>query len=176
MRAAPAFSGFNVTWSGFRDLEYSVVAYEAAVGLCDEWNDTARVPLLDMGAATSHFFGRTSNADGSSCTWESVTTSTLCRLPQGAKYCAVVRALNEHGLWGERKRSSYVRVCRQPPHPGRVWDGISAAGDEVDYVDASQSSITLHWQGAQCLLPPPMATSADTSCVSPPRPWSVDAY
>ena len=116
---SPEDQSLRIMWAGFNDPQYRLREYEAGMGPCDEWET---IPLLKMGLATSHNFSRIEDSPGS-CTWESVTTSTACRLPHNSTYCGVVRVENEHHLWGPRRRTDGVRVCTLGPIAGVVRQG-----------------------------------------------------
>ena len=123
--------------------ELGVSHYEAGIGPCDEWQS---FELLPMNLNASHNFGRT-ECEGS-CTWESVTTTSVCRLPHNSTYCSVVRAQNTHGLWGPRIRSDGVRVCTAGPTAGTVSDGVSLLyGEELDFT--AKGEVELSWDGSQ---------------------------
>lgn len=117
--------------------------YEAGLGLCEQWTSLALDP---MGLQTTHAFGHTADASGSTCTWESglYSLTTSCLLPY-VQLCAVVRAKNAHGLWGSRRRSPYLRVCRSVPAAGSVSDGLTVDGDEMDFT--AEATTTLRWRG-----------------------------
>ena len=131
-----------VEWS-FNDTEYGAVQkYEAGVGPCAE---AETLTLLPMGTAINHTFSRTQAPDGS-CDWESVTTSSACRLAHNATFCSIVRAQNTHGIWGARVSSNGIRVCTLGPVAGTVSDGTSSLyGEELDFTSAS--SVLLSWSG-----------------------------
>ena len=134
--------GWNSDGSVIGGLEeLGVSHYEAGIGPCDEWQSFA---LLPMDLNTSHSFGRTETVG--SCTWESVTTTSVCRLPHNSTYCAVVRAQNTHGLWGPRVRSDGVRVCTAGPTAGTVSDGVSVLyGEELDFTARGEAELS--WDG-----------------------------
>ena len=122
--------------------ELGVSHYEAGIGPCNEWQS---LTLLPMNLSASHSFGRTER--GGSCTWESVTTTSVCRLPHNSTYCSVVRAQNTHGLWGPRIRSDGVRVCTAGPTAGTVSDGVSLLyGEELDFTAKGEAELS--WDGS----------------------------
>lgn len=96
-----------------------------------------------MGLVTTHTF----RPAGSGCSWPSgLSTHSGCDLPHSSTYCVVVRALNAHGLWGERKHSNGQTVCTAGPAAGVVLDGTSAVdGSEADYTALEQVSTS--WSG-----------------------------
>ena len=142
--------------------ELGVSHYEAGIGPCDEWQN---VKLLPMDLNTSHSFGRTERSG--SCTWESVTATSVCRLPHNSTYCSVVRAQNTHGLWGPRIRSDGVRVCTAGPTGGTVSDGVSVLyGEELELDFTARGEAELSWDG-----PTSMARMGRASSVpQPPHP------
>ena len=122
--------------------ELGVSHYEAGIGPCNEWQS---LTLLPMNLNASHNFGRTEREG--SCTWESVTTTSVCRLPHNSTYCSVVRAQNTHGLWGPRIRSDGVRVCTAGPTAGTVSDGVSVLyGEELDFTAKGEAELS--WDGS----------------------------
>ena len=125
--------------------ELGVSHYEAGIGPCDTWQSFA---LLPMNLNASHSFGRTENKSKGSCTWDSVTATSVCRLPHNSIYCSVVRAQNTHGLWGPRIRSDGVRVCTAGPTAGTVSDGRSVLDGEKELDFTASSNITLSWDGS----------------------------
>ena len=122
--------------------ELGVSHYEAGIGPCDEWQNFT---LLPMNLNVSHSFARTESDD--LCTWESVTATSVCRLPHNSIYCSVVRAQNTHGLWGPRIRSDGVRVCTAGPTAGTVSDGVSVLyGEELDFTAKGEAELS--WDGS----------------------------
>ena len=156
-------NGWDADGSKVDSLEkLGVSHYEAGIGPCDEWQN---VTLLPMDLNTSHSFGRTETGD--SCTWESVTSTSVCRLPHGSKYCAVVRAQNTHGLWGPRVVSNGIFVCTAGPTAGTVSDGVSILyGEELDFT--GKNEVELSWDGSHSIAKDRPAVSAAglaTSCI-----------
>lgn len=73
-------------------------------------------------------------------------SSSTCRLVHNTSYCAVVRAINKHGIIGDRVRSNGVKVCTQLPVAGIVWEQDGYSSRLLDYVGASRD-ITCAWSG-----------------------------
>ena len=72
--------------------------------------------------------------------------SATCRLAHNTSYCAVVRAINQHGLPGERVRSTGVRICSQPPVAGIVWEQDGDSPALLDFIGEVRD-ITCAWRG-----------------------------
>ena len=73
-------------------------------------------------------------------------SSASCRLTHNTSYCAVVRAVNIHGIQSERVRSNGVRICTQPPVAGVVWDQDGDLPALLDFVGTPRN-ITCAWSG-----------------------------
>ena len=124
-----------VLWQGFRDEEYENIArYEAGFGRCAEWEE---LRLEDVNASTNLTAAPYVIPGTETCVWSNLkcpSCRSSCRLPHNSTYCAVVRAMNTHGLWGQRIRSNGVTVCTLGPVAGTVSDGVSGLyGEEMDF-------------------------------------------
>ena len=96
----------GVTDIGGRHDELGVSHYEAGIGPCNAWQSFA---LLPMDLALNHTFTRTES--GGSCSWESVTTTSVCTLPHASTYCTVVRAQNSRAPRSNTGRDVRGRSC-----------------------------------------------------------------
>lgn len=80
-------------------------------------------------------------------------TSSTCLLQHNTTYCAVIRAINAHGLQSERRRSGGTRACLLPPLAGRVLlslhlpnESASERSPERSYVTAP-ALVHTRWHG-----------------------------
>lgn len=77
-------------------------------------------------------------------------SEVLCLLADTVRYCAVVRARNEHGWVSERRRSNGVTVCNRMPSAGWVTEFTTSPLEEATTEDADYTgveSISIHWHG-----------------------------